>query len=263
MSEKPQTKRSLSFKTIVDIFAVIASLATIIGLVISLVGSKEALASSEEIVSVLIEQRDLMATSVVSDGDQVNLQATLISINQTLASSNIATAQIATRIPTFTIEPSFTPSTIPSITSSPLPTFTPTDFMSPTPSVVIPIGESHFDTYNQIELIIDSVAILPDNSMQWNFSFWNRYTRDVGIGFSNQVTYLADESGTRYSALNDDAGNGPLGNSHWVVQPGERQRHWIIFSPRQGNAKTFTVGMGVPNCYYACWKVFTTTVNFP
>ncbi|MFN8382462.1 MAG: hypothetical protein U0V02_11000 [Anaerolineales bacterium] len=32
------------------------------------------------------------------------------------------------------------------------------------------------------------------------------YTRDVGIGFSNQQKF-ADESGTRYSALDDDAGH--------------------------------------------------------
>jgi hypothetical protein len=136
MSEQPRPKPkfSLSPKTIRRSFEVtgfFASIATIIGLIVSL-------QESNATISLFRDYLYFKTTSEASNGNELSLNATQAAFNITLQSvdSKFTPIPATTRTPTLTSEPTFTPSITPSITPSATETPIPTQTFTPTPDAL-------------------------------------------------------------------------------------------------------------------------------
>lgn len=137
-----------------------------------------------------------------------------------------------------------------------------TPTLSTVGSELFEINQIQYGDDNKVEMLLNSVEILPDSTMRWNFSFWNKSFDEVKIGFDYSRVYLADENGNQYQVLSDSISSAPTDAIVFSVQPGVRIDHTIIFSSRQNGALTFTVGILTPrNCCYIQWNTFSVSLK--
>lgn len=132
MSEepKPKSKMSISPKTIKRIFEVtgfLASIATIIALIISL-------QDRNSTIDLFRDYLYFIATSEASNGNETSLNATQVAYNLTLQSADSNFTPIPATTRTSTLTPSATASLTPSMTPTSTLTFTPT--FTPTPDAL-------------------------------------------------------------------------------------------------------------------------------
>lgn len=87
---------------------------------------------------------------------------------------------------------------------------------------------------NGIELVNN------DQVMRWHFAFWNQSDQVVAISFYEDLTYVIDEFGTRYGAIDTQM---PL---DVYIAEGERIDYWIDFPMSTNGASSFSVTLAGP-----------------
>ena len=132
---------------------------------------------------------------------------------------------------------------------------------APKGSQLISINETHRSWNANTDLIVESIEILPDNTMKWNLVFWNRdANNNMGVGFTYNQSYLIDEFGKKYLILTDSEGRSPDDPYSVDLPPNAKVHHSLVFPAPIGEAKTFLATLVNP-CCYAPWKTFSVTIK--
>lgn len=129
-------------------------------------------------------------------------------------------------------------------------------------SRLIEVNQTQLSDAQDFILIVRSVEILPDATMRWNVTFWNKRATDTAIALDYAASYVADENGNRYSVLGDSANTGPKDAFSTTLQPGVRADHSILFPAPIDNASLFTVGLVDKTCCVASWAPFSVRLKY-